>query len=204
MLDLAVLGLLKEGDLHGYELNKRLKALVGGYATSFGALYPALARLERSGWVRSTAEAPAVEAPAVETDDDAVAARTRRNRRRSGRTKAGRTRKVYRITQEGESHFLELLQEDAGNERRFRLQLAFCRFLTPDRRLELLELRRAHLMSVQAKGRRDPEQSTDPYVRSLFQRDRERLEHDLAWLDQLIADERRNQQGDPGAGPTHP
>ena len=189
MLDLAVLGLLKEGDLHGYELNKRLKTLVGGYATSFGALYPALARLERGGWVQSTAMVP-------DTDKRTTAGPSRRNRRRSTRPKTVRTRKVYHITDAGESHLLELLQEDANNERRFRLQLAFCRFLPPDRRLGLLELRRAHLVSLQAMARRNPEPSTDPYVRSLFQRDQERLKHDLAWLDRLIADERSSRQGE--------
>ena len=185
MLDLAVLGLLKEGDLHGYELNKRLKSLVGGYATSFGALYPALARLERGGWVSSTAVVPN-----SDTDEESALSTARRNRRRSTRPKPGRTRKVYHITEAGESHLLELLQDDANNERRFRLQLAFCRFLPPDRRLALFELRRAHLVSLQAMARRDPVNSNDPYVRSLFQRDQERLVHDLAWLDRLIAGER--------------
>ena len=99
---------------------------------------------------------------------------------------------MYHITEAGESYLLELLQEDANNERRFRLQLAFCRFLPPDRRLALFELRRAHLVSLQAMARRDPVQTTDPYVRSLFERDQERLEHDLVWLDRLIADERSN------------
>ena len=185
MLDLAVLGLLKESDLHGYELNKRLKALVGGYATSFGALYPALARLERGGSVSSTAVVPN-----SDTDEESALSPARRNRRRSTRPKPGRTRKVYHITEAGESHLLELLQDDANNERRFRLQLAFCRFLPPDRRLTLFELRRAHLVSLQAMARRDPVHSNDPYVRSLFQRDQERLVHDLAWLDRLIAGER--------------
>ncbi len=187
MLDLAVLGLLKEGDLHGYELNKRLKSLVGGYANSYGALYPALARLERRGWVSSTAVAPDIAVDEQVTDES-----PRRNRRRTTRSKPGRTRKVYQITEAGEDHLLELLQEDANNERRFRLQLAFCRFLPPDRRLALFELRRAHLVSLQAMARRDPVHSNDPYVRSLFQRDQERREHDLAWLDRLIADERAN------------
>ncbi|WP_419924694.1 PadR family transcriptional regulator [Candidatus Poriferisocius sp.] len=187
MLDLAVLGLLKEGDLHGYELNKRLKSLVGGYSTSFGALYPALARLERRGWVSSDAVAPDLIA-----DEQTSEGHARRSRKRSTKSKSGRTRKVYHITEAGEFYLLELLQEDANNERRFRLQLAFCRFLPSDRRLALFELRRAHLVSLQAMARRDPVQSTDPYVRSLFQRDQERLVHDLAWLDRLIADERNN------------
>ena len=192
MLDLAVLGLLKAGDLHGYELNKRLKSLVGGYSTSFGALYPALARLERRGWVSSTAVAPELIA-----DDETSEGQARRSRKRSTKPKSGRTRKVYHITEAGESYLLELLQEDANNERRFRLQLAFCRFLPPDRRLALFELRRAHLVSLQAMARRDPVQTTDPYVRSLFERDQERLEHDLVWLDRLIADERNNRPQEP-------
>ncbi len=206
MLDLAVLGLLKEGDLHGYELNKRLKALVGGYATSFGALYPALARLERRGWVTSQPEVPEVkETPAAELaglgdgagGSDVVAEVVeaapdtgRKARRRNSRAKAGRTRKVYQITEAGEEQLLDLLQDDANNERRFRLQLAFCRFLPQERRLWLFEVRRAHLVNLQAMARRNPEQSSDPYVRSLFERDQERLESDLAWLDRLIAAER--------------
>ncbi len=196
MLDLAVLGLLKEGDLHGYELNKRLKSLVGGYANSYGALYPALARLERRGWVSS---APV--APEIFTDEQTSEGHARRSRKRSTKSKSGRTRKVYQITEAGEDHLLELLQEDANNERRFRLQLAFCRFLPPDRRLALFELRRAHLVSLQAMARRDPVQSTDPYVRSLFERDQERREYDLVWLDRLIADERNNR---PSTEPTDP
>ena len=187
MLDLAVLGLLKEGDLHGYELNKRLKSLVGGYSTSFGALYPALARLERRGWVSSAAVAPDLIA-----DEQTSEGHARRGRKRNTKSKSGRTRKVYHITEAGESYLLELLQEDANNERRFRLQLAFCRLLPPDRRLALFELRRAHLLNLQAVARRDPVNSPDPYVRSLFERDQERLVHDLAWLDRLIADERSN------------
>ena len=196
MLDLAVLGLLKEGDLHGYELNKRLKSLVGGYANSYGALYPALARLERRGWVSSTAVAPE-----LVTDEPASEENPRRSRKRSTRSKSSRTRKVYQITEAGEDHLLELLQEDANNERRFRLQLAFCRFLPPDRRLALFELRRAHLVSLQAMARRDPVHTNDPYVRSLFQRDQERRDHDLVWLDRLIADERNNR---PSPEPTDP
>ena len=196
MLDLAVLGLLKEGDLHGYELNKRLKSLVGGYANSYGALYPALARLERRGWVSSTAVAPE-----LVTDEPASEENARRSRKRSTRSKSSRTRKVYQITEAGEDHLLELLQEDANNERRFRLQLAFCRFLPPDRRLALFELRRAHLVSLQAMARRDPVHTNDPYVRSLFQRDQERRDHDLVWLDRLIADERNNR---PSPEPTDP
>ena len=49
MLELAILGLLKEQELHGYELKKRLVDALGPFSSvSFGSLYPALARLQRA------------------------------------------------------------------------------------------------------------------------------------------------------------
>ena len=54
MLELAILGLLKEQDLHGYELKKRLADTLGVFSgVSFGSLYPALARLEAAGAVKA-------------------------------------------------------------------------------------------------------------------------------------------------------
>ena len=50
VLELAILGLLQEQPLHGYELKKRLSETLGSFwGVSFGSLYPALRRLERSG-----------------------------------------------------------------------------------------------------------------------------------------------------------
>ena len=50
MLELAVLGLLSEQPLHGYELKKRLSETLGFlWGVSYGSLYPALRRLERDG-----------------------------------------------------------------------------------------------------------------------------------------------------------
>ena len=52
MLELAILGLLKELPLHGYELKKRLNDTLGHvWGVSYGSLYPALKRLEREGAV---------------------------------------------------------------------------------------------------------------------------------------------------------
>jgi transcriptional regulator len=54
MLELAILGLLKEQPLHGYELKKRLGETLGSlWGISYGSLYPALRRLEDRGWVTS-------------------------------------------------------------------------------------------------------------------------------------------------------
>lgn len=41
-----MLGVLREGPLHGYELKKRLREVLGPLSrVSFGSLYPALERL---------------------------------------------------------------------------------------------------------------------------------------------------------------
>jgi uncharacterized cupin superfamily protein len=65
VLELAILGVLKEQELHGYELKKRLTEVLGAFSSvSFGSLYPALARLEAAGAVRIVVEAPEPELPA--------------------------------------------------------------------------------------------------------------------------------------------
>ena len=50
MLELAVLGLLKERTMHGYELRKQLGTMLGPFwQVSWGSLYPALRRLTKIG-----------------------------------------------------------------------------------------------------------------------------------------------------------
>src|SRR5438128_10059761 len=61
MLELAIVGVLKEQDLHGYELKKRLAETLGPLSSvSFGSLYPALARLEAAGAVEAVEVAGAL------------------------------------------------------------------------------------------------------------------------------------------------
>src|SRR5438270_9708059 len=147
MLELAILGLLKEQELHGYELKKRLVDALGPFSSvSFGSLYPALARLRRAGAVEASA-APALPPPAP-TDQpipmtgsiagEAAAFRARRAAR-APRTerRSSRVRKVYRITLAGEALFASLLSaEPAGDDDRvFNLKLVFCRYLAPEARL---------------------------------------------------------------------
>lgn len=52
MLPLSILGFLYEEPLHGYELKSRISALTGHVKpVSDGALYPAITRLERDGFL---------------------------------------------------------------------------------------------------------------------------------------------------------
>ena len=59
MLDMAILGLLEERDLHGYEIRRQLRDHLGILANvSFGSIYPALTRLEKGGAVVVTEGSP--------------------------------------------------------------------------------------------------------------------------------------------------
>ncbi|CAN5873749.1 MAG: PadR family transcriptional regulator [Actinomycetota bacterium] len=170
MLELAILGLLKERAMHGYELRKQLAHKLGFFWTvSYGALYPALRKLEKRGAVEKFF-------PAEQT--------TRR-------------KQVYRITAGGEAEFLELLTEGAHStweEDKFPLRLAFFRYLKPETRLRLLERRKAYLEDKLDEGRRSLTQakrgSTDSYTLSLVRHGMETTEHDISWLDTLISAER--------------
>jgi DNA-binding PadR family transcriptional regulator len=100
----------------------------------------------------------------------------------------GRSKKVYGITPRGGAELTELLCDPtSSDERTFALKVAFCRHLEPAERLALFERRRAELLSRAAERRRGADRTLDRYLRTLRERDDATLDHDLAWLDQLIA-----------------
>jgi DNA-binding PadR family transcriptional regulator len=177
MLELAVLGLLKERPMHGYQLSRELGDSLGGlWRVSYGSLYPTLRRLESDAAIESEA----------------------------GDVRGARRKKVYRITPKGEQIFLELLQESPQDtqteDARFRMRLAFFRYLPPETRIRLLERRRLALQDRLATiaeslrtGRR-----TDDYGRALIEHNRSVTESDITWLEQLIAAERTKNA--PGGG----
>jgi len=203
VLELAILGLLKEHDLHGYELKKRLTEALGPMSSvSFGSLYPAISRLERAGAVQATAAAEAAP-PAIPMTGsiagEAAAFRARRSVVHGVR--ASRGRKVYRITDAGERLFEQLLEAGpVDDDRAFTLRLAFCRHLRPEARIGLLERRRAQLVERLARSRsafRTRRERMDSYTRALVEHGTEATERDISWLDGLIANERLNPQETP-------
>ena len=196
MLELAILGLLGEQELHGYEIRKRLREELGVFSNvSFGSLYPALARLERSGAVETT-EARADLGPAIPMTGSLAGERAALRALRPAGGRGRRARKVYRITEEGRRQFAELLdseREAADDARNFGLRLAFARYLPPQARLRMLERRRAHLVERLAETRGagvSPGRPLDPYARSVMEHAAESTERDISWLDRLIAAER--------------
>lgn len=57
LVELPMLGLLREGPLHGYELKRRLESLVGFFGTvSYGSLYPMFHSLELRQYVTRGSE----------------------------------------------------------------------------------------------------------------------------------------------------
>jgi DNA-binding PadR family transcriptional regulator len=172
-LELAILGLLKEQDLHGYELRRRLGELLGPIGRlSFGTLYPALNRLETTGALT-----------VVKVSES-----------RTGLTTA-RGRKVYGITKEGQEVFEQLLGTTASSgedDKSFALRLAFARYLSSEARLRLLHRRREQL-TERLEETQDTVKSRqgrlDDYGSSLMEHRIEMTQNDLAWLDRLIASE---------------
>lgn len=205
MLELAILGLLKDQELHGYELKKRLTDTFGPFSrVSFGSLYPALRRLEKAGAV-VVAEGGFGPSP-IPTTGSLAGERAAYLARRATGGHDTRGRKVYRITPEGEALFEKLLAaEDASPEddRAFQLRLAFARHLADEERLGLLERRRAQLIERLARARatvRAGRERLDSYARSIAEHSTETTEHDISWLDRLIAQERSRTAGSGGGG----
>lgn len=193
MLDLAILGLLEDGPLHGYEIRRRLRAQLGLFANvSFGSLYPALARLEKAGDVTVIDD----EGDDVVTIEHSPATGSLSGERASMRAKrlvqgrGRRSKKVYRITEGGMAHFDTLLNATGGSDdaRSFGLRWSFARHLAPTARLALLERRRAQL--VQHLGDAAGTDGLDPYARSVVEHAHDGVTRDIAWLDELIAAER--------------
>jgi DNA-binding PadR family transcriptional regulator len=212
MIELAILGLLDETDLHGYELRKRLTELLGrSLAISFGSLYPALGRLERAGHVKAVTTRAQAEVPLAPMSGsltgELAAFRTRRRdtASRVDRAASGRGRKVYGITDTGRERLRTLLVDpDVTDDRAFAVRVAFCHHLTAAERLDLFAGRRAELVRRRDQ-RRTAARSTgrvNNYLRSLLERDTESITADVAWLDGLIEAERATGSTSTGRHPT--
>lgn len=204
MLELAILGLLQDSELHGYELKKRLGETLGPFSgASFGSLYPALRRLESAGAVKAVEAnfvpiAPVRPTPMTGSLGGELAAFAARHRN-PAKSAGGRKKKVYGITERGRELFDELLAGEstatADDDRTFTLKLAFARYLPPASRLRLLERRRAHLVERLAQARsaaraRQSEGGIDLYTRSVLEHSNETTERDISWLDALIEAEK--------------
>jgi DNA-binding PadR family transcriptional regulator len=172
VLELAILGLLHESPMHGYELRKRLTGLLGAFrAFSYGSLYPALRRMQLDGLI---AEDAAPEGTPV---------------RRRGR-------RVYRLTDAGRARFVELVADTGPqnySDDGFGVHLAFFNRTPAEARMRILEGRRRQV-EERREGLRQAmaraSSSLDRYTRQLHQLGLESSEREVKWLNELIAAER--------------
>ncbi|MFI7103881.1 PadR family transcriptional regulator [Streptomyces sp. NPDC050161] len=204
ILEFAVLGLLRESPMHGYELRKRLNTSLGVFrAFSYGTLYPCLKGLVATGWlIEETGGAPEC-APAA----------------------AGRRAKiVYRLTTAGKEHFEELLSHsgpDAWEDEHFGVRFAFFGQTSRDVRMRVLEGRRSRLEERLERMRTSlarTRERLDDYTLELQRHGMESVEREVRWLNELIESERsghdrrapesaardkQDQSGDTGGLPRH-
>jgi DNA-binding PadR family transcriptional regulator len=188
MLEIAILGLLNESPMHGYELRKRLSTLLGAFrAFSYGSLYPTLRRLQQAGWIDEEApmDTPAGHGPSGSgLGGGPLAGRSRRGKR------------VYKLTAEGKEHFATLLAEvgpSAYDDEGFGTRLAFFAQTRSEIRLQILEGRRQR-MAEQADGMRTSLVRTrarmDRYTLQLQEHGLESADREVRWLNELIENER--------------
>jgi len=196
VLDIAILGLLMDRDHHGYEVRSQLRDRLGVWANvSFGSIYPALARLERYGFVEAvtTSEPRTSSLSTGSLSGERASLRSLRATPGLGR----RGRKVYRITEKGRLEFVRLLADPAtlDDSKNFSLRMALAKYLTPSLRVGLLERRRADLVGRLAEVRAGADnEQLDTYARSVMDHAAKGVELDLAWIDSLLTTERSNQQ----------
>ncbi|HOF64411.1 MAG TPA: PadR family transcriptional regulator [Dermatophilaceae bacterium] len=175
LLDFAVLGLLHETPMHGYELRKRLNTALGAFrALSYGSLYPCLRELLSKGWIRETAGAP--DGPA------------------RGSTRA---RIVYELTADGKERF-QTMADKAGpaswEDEEFDVHFAFFARTPTDVRLRILEGRRSRLeerlANIREASVRNRERM-DSYTAALQRHGEDSTEREVRWLEELISAERK-------------
>ncbi|HEX2808478.1 MAG TPA: PadR family transcriptional regulator [Kineosporiaceae bacterium] len=175
VLELAILGLLHDTPMHGYELRKRLNAVLGAFrALSYGTLYPALKSLLSQGLIRELA-----------ADDGTTPALAGK-----------RARIVYELTADGKERFQTLIRSpgpSAWEDETFDVHFAFFARTDAASRLQVLEGRRTRLQErldgVRQSMARTRER-LDSYTLELQQHGQESVEREVRWLTELIDSER--------------
>jgi len=187
-LELAVLGLLHESPLHGYELRKRLNVVLGwSRLLSYGSLYPALKKLLRAGYIA----------------EDVSAAPPSASRRQ---------RITYALTPAGQDRFATLMAECGPapwEDENFDVRFAFFSRTDIAVRLRILEGRRSRLEERLARVQAQldkTQQKVDRYAVELQRHSVESVEREVRWLSDLINAERDGALDDRGdqSPPEHP
>ncbi|MDF9716685.1 PadR family transcriptional regulator [Nocardioides sp. ChNu-153] len=184
-IELAVLGLLHEAPMHGYELRKRLNLMLGwGRLLSYGSLYPALKRLVRAGLITETtvSTTPVTRRPRI----------------------------VYEVTEDGKLEFKRMMSDSgpaAWEDDTFDIRFAFFSRTDMEIRLRVLEGRRTRLQERLDRVQSDlsrTQKEVDRYAVELQRHGVESVEREVRWLSDLIDAERGRPADDapPGDQPS--
>ena len=168
-IELAVLGLLHEGPMHGYELRKRLNLMLGwGRVLSYGSLYPTLKKMLRRNLIEE----------------------------RPTTTESRRPRIVYQLTEAGNAEFQRLMSEvgpTAWEDDNFDIRFAFFGRTDMEIRLRVLEGRRSRLQERLERVQKElamTQKEVDRYAAELQRHGVEQVEREVRWLSELINAER--------------
>ena len=186
LLELAVLGVLHESPLHGYELRKRLNAVLGTFRVlSYGTLYPCLRELVARGWIA----------------EDNTAKRLPGSPGGASGSGSRRGRIVYQLTDDGLAQFQSMLSQSgpaAWEDDTFNVHFSFFARTESDVRLRILEGRRSRLEerldSIRSAAAQRRER-LDLYTTELQRHGLESAEREVRWLSELIETERSTAPG---------
>jgi DNA-binding PadR family transcriptional regulator len=181
-IELAVLGLLHEGPMHGYELRKRLNLMLGWTRLlSYGSLYPALKKMLRGNLIEEMAPTPT--------------------------PLSRRPKIVYQVTEKGTAEFERLMSEvgpTAWEDDNFDIRFAFFGRTDMEIRLRVLEGRRTRLQERLERVQNQlsmTEKEADRYAAELQRHGVESVEREVRWLSDLINSERGLGKPDLGSAP---
>lgn len=171
-LEFALLGLLSQSPLHGYELRKRLIAIYGPFrALSFSVLYPQLRRMLDSGLIEESF-----------AEDGGL---------------SRRSRIVYCLSAKGRARFLDLTETvspDTWEDEGFEVRFAFFSPTSRHNRVRILEGRHRRLKEKAELLRSELEKSPvgiDKYLEEWRRHSLESAEREIVWLEDMIKTERK-------------
>ena len=173
-LEFALLGLLSQGPLHGYELRKRMIAIYGPFrALSFSVLYPQLHRMLEGNLI------------AESFSDQGGLSR--------------RSRIVYAISDSGKIRFQNLTATsgpESWDDESFEVRFAFFGPTPHGNRLAILEGRHRRLVEKAAMLRNElslAPAGLDRYLVEWRRHSLESVEREVVWLQEMINSERKSQ-----------
>lgn len=172
-LEFALLGILSQVPLHGYELRKRMSMIYGPFrALSFSVLYPQLRKMMEAELIKKSF-----------TESGGL---------------SRRSRIVYELTKKGQEKFSQAMQsaspetfEDEGFEVRF----AFFGPTPRNNRVRILEGRHKRLVDKAEIISRDLAKipvGVDTYLLEWRRHSLESAEREINWLEKMIKIERKS------------